>query len=101
MFKHGHNVKFDFFFSSRFNSPERTVSGWLPSDFMKVYRYRTDNAKLAGEVMTSQGYDAAWAMALALNATQNALIDSGTYFWVAFLCLMTYVHSWDDMRLIL
>ncbi|KAL8623375.1 hypothetical protein ACOMHN_065909 [Nucella lapillus] len=56
---------------------EPTVSGWLPADFVKAFEARMKNQTLFGEKLAPQGYDAAWALALALNNTRHQLEGSG------------------------
>jgi ABC-type branched-subunit amino acid transport system substrate-binding protein len=59
------------------NRAEPTVSGWLPQDFLDAYRNFVLNKTLFGDQMTSQGYDAVWALALALEDTRQDLIHMG------------------------
>ncbi|XP_070188876.1 gamma-aminobutyric acid type B receptor subunit 1-like [Littorina saxatilis] len=59
-------------------SPDPSVSGWRPSDFMREYNNAVKNQTLFGDIMTSQGYDAVWAITLALNNTRQRLIEMGS-----------------------
>ncbi|PVD28714.1 hypothetical protein C0Q70_11308 [Pomacea canaliculata] len=52
---------------------ERAISGWLPSEFTAAYKAAAGGRHLPGDTIVSQGYDAVWALALALNRTQEQL----------------------------
>ncbi|XP_025097922.1 gamma-aminobutyric acid type B receptor subunit 2-like, partial [Pomacea canaliculata] len=55
---------------------ERAISGWLPSEFTAAYKAAAGGRHLPGDTIVSQGYDAVWALALALNRTQEQLTGS-------------------------
>nr|KAG5705058.1 hypothetical protein BaRGS_018788 [Batillaria attramentaria] len=57
---------------------DRSVTGWTPQDFMAVYNETVNGARLPDDSMAPQGFDAVVALALALNHTQQALIDKGS-----------------------
>ncbi len=54
-----------------------TISGITPEQFDQLYDIRTNYTSPFGSNLVSQAYDAVWAMALALNATENQLIEMG------------------------
>ena len=62
-------------------SPSTTpgISGYTHAQFESLYNERVGNVALAGANLKAQGYDAIWAMALALNQTQTWLSNNGNY----------------------
>ncbi|KAK7491340.1 hypothetical protein BaRGS_00017441, partial [Batillaria attramentaria] len=58
--------------------PERSVSGWLPSEFVTEYEARVGWASLPGDHVAPLGFDAVWAIALALNNTMQKLEEMGS-----------------------
>ncbi len=58
---------------------EQGFSGITPEEFNQMYNIRTNYTSPFGTSVVSQAYDAVWAMALALNATENQLIEIGRY----------------------
>ena len=53
------------------------ISGMTPEDFNMLYDQKTNYTSPFATNLVTQAYDAIWAMALALNATENRLIEMG------------------------
>ena len=56
---------------------EKGLAGITAQQFLKIYNERVDYRSLNGDSMVGQGFDAAWAVALALNRTQQILEERG------------------------
>ena len=58
------------------------ISGMTSNMWQAEYDRRTGGVELSGKFQAAQGYDAVWAVALALNFTLTELIESGkSTFW--------------------
>ena len=55
------------------------MAGITPAEFMELYNERTNNTHPLGSDLVATSYDAIWAMALALNATETQLIATGLF----------------------
>lgn len=53
------------------------LAGIRPHEFLQMYNKRVNYQTLYADAMAPQGFDAAWAVALALNNTRNVLNASG------------------------
>lgn len=57
---------------------QAAISGINPAEFNRLYDIETNNKTIVLEEMSADGYDAVWAIALALNATAQRLKDEGS-----------------------
>ena len=67
------SAKFGFIYS---------ISGQTPEEMVKEYHELTNYTEPHATNLMAQAHDAVWAMALALNATESLLIETGT--WLNF-----------------
>ena len=58
-------------------SGQAGIAGITPAEFMELYNERTNYTHPLGSDLVTMSYDAVWAVALALNATEIQLIATG------------------------
>ena len=56
------------------------ISGHTPSTWEAEMSATSDYPNLDGAYVAAQGYDATWAVALALNFTQSEINKKGRYY---------------------
>ena len=59
----------------------RSIAGITASEFAALYQEKTNYTSPFGTNLVAQIYDAVWAMALALDAAERELIQSGKYIY--------------------
>ena len=65
----------------------RSIAGITASEFAALYQEKTNYTSPFGTNLVAQIYDAVWAMALALDAAERELIQSGKYIYTRHICI--------------
>ncbi len=70
-----------------------SISGQTPEEMLELYNAKTHHSEPHATNLMAQAHDAVWAMALALNATETQLIQTG-------VPLSTLLHEHQTFHLV-